>query len=1262
MNRGALGRIPGPSFRLSFPSGFVLKKAFAGSLALLLAVWGSPAYAQLSRIILLDMNGNRATTNSTVNGTPHVWNTFPTNTWQLTNLIQSDGLASGVSIQAQTDVYRSIPADGDYWPNWMSQQASLGRLGHITNALVDAIKGDASTNAAFLIRGLNTNSTYNLRLIGTKQAGGTNNPNYKKETRYLVSSGLDRLTTNEVILQTSGIGASASDTTKDPNLNFNAVKLAVFRNLAPASLDNGSLLLDVRAAPGSDEFVLNALELEEVYASYSPPLYLVDFGGGGFGTNQTPQGRVATASPDGSGNYWNNSIGGDYGQPSDVSGLTSQFGEPSGVSLTWFQWGAGVAGANMGVSNVPAGSFLAGSPLNRPSAVADSVYTVSTETNNQLRISGLNPGRIYRLSLLASRADPSPQYTDFEIYGPDPAIPAATNRVQTSGTDLSGPGRHYNSTPWTFEVLPDGAGEVWVEYRVGSGNFACLNALSIQDVTDGPPPPPPTTNFPTYLIDFGGAGLTNQPSYGAVPTTSPDLNGNHWNNSQGGPFGQPSNISGLVDRTNLASGISLTWTAWGSGVATSFMGITNIPGASDLSGSLLNVDTALNDSIFTSSTVANNSLYLAGLDTNVVYQLSLFASRATNSTRSTAFQVSGRTTEANVVQTSGTDLAGPGLNYSVTPWVLQMAPSANGRITIDYRVESGGFAYLNALAIQATTNSLPSLPPPSPGLEPYLVDFGGIGNTNQTGLGLIPTPSPDTNGNYWNNSAGGNFGQPANLPGLVDRLNRTSSISLTWSNWGSGVGSANFGVSNVPTASALAGSALYVTSAVADGIYTQSRTNFSSFILRGLDPGIFYQLKILASRASANARYTDFEITGATTLTNRIQTSGSDLSGVGLNFNSDLLDASVAPSIWGEVEVKFRVADIGEAFAYINALSLLPTTNASGNPTNAVTHLTTAFQRWAYQRGWTNTSDALPGADPDGNGMNNLMEYGYASGTQGASVSELRPFSGDTNGYLTLTYRKRTNDASLSVRAEWATNFTSGWWPEAGTQGPVVVASNALAGGEGAAITVRAPVLKSSAPRGFLRVGISQRALVVGSSIMQYWTNIQTDLAPIPVLNRGVVGSQAQQWLLGASQGYWESRVIAQDNPLLIYYLGSNDIAAGDSAENVFSETVQFLTAFRNLYPEAKILYLATIRSPLRASEGRVAIVDSYNAQIQAYLGSLPRTRFVDVNQVLVNAAGTPLQTGLFQSDNNHLTLLGYEKMTEVVQPALYDLWYSTTP
>jgi lysophospholipase L1-like esterase len=161
-----------------------------------------------------------------------------------------------------------------------------------------------------------------------------------------------------------------------------------------------------------------------------------------------------------------------------------------------------------------------------------------------------------------------------------------------------------------------------------------------------------------------------------------------------------------------------------------------------------------------------------------------------------------------------------------------------------------------------------------------------------------------------------------------------------------------------------------------------------------------------------------------------------------------------------------------------------------------------------------------------------------------------------------------------------------------------------------------------------------------------------------------VAGSQAQQWLPGAAQGYWETRVISQDVPLLIYYLGSNDIAVGDSTATVYGETVQFLTAFRNLYPQAKILYLSTIRSPLRASEGKVGLVDSYNSQMLTYIQGLGSSlaRYVDVNALLVDAAGTPLQSGLFQSDDNHLTLLGYEKMTQAVQPVLYDLWYSVAP
>lgn len=992
--------------------------------AILWMAAGSPAGAQLSRFILLDVNGNRGTTVSLVNGTPHSWNNFPTNNWELPGLIRADGSASTVYLAAQTQIYRSVAADGDYWPNWMPEQPSLGRLGQITNALVDAIKGGVSTNASFIFKGLDTDSTYNLRLIGTKQAAAY------KATKFTVSSGAGRTTTNEFVLQTSGTNANASDPSKDPNLNFNAVNLAVFRNLVPSVLDGGSLVLDVRAAPGSDEFVLNALELEQIAANQAEPF---------------------------------------------------------------------------------------------------------------------------------------------------------------------------------------------------------------------------------YLVDFGGAGLTNvsptQASYGAVPTTGPDANGNFWNNSAGGPNGSPSNLGVLVSQFNDPSSISLTWLARNSGVATANMGVTNVPPASALASSPLNIGTALADSVFTSVAGTTNSLRLSGLDAGVLYNLSLFASRTATGARSTAFEIVGRTTLTNTVQTSGADLAGAGLNYNATPWSFQIAPDAGGNITINYSIGSGGFAYLNALSLQATTN-----PAVSPG-SPFLVDFGGVGASNQISAGLVPTASPDANGNYWNNSAGGNFGQPGNANNLVDKFNRPSAVSLLWENWGTGVGSANFGVSNVVHPD------LDIATAAQDGVYTTSRTSYNSLLLRGLDPSVQYRINLLASRAATDARYTDFIIAGATTVTNRVQTSGADLGGSGVNFNPAPLEVTVAPSLWGEIRIGYRAAETGGAFAYLNALSLLPTSVPSGNPTNLPPNVTTLFGRWMYERGWTNAADAAPSADPDRNGIPNLLEYGLAAGTNRiAAIAELAPVWSMSNGYLTMTYRQRSDDPALSVRAEYAGDLAGMWHPEGATNGPVTVASNALAGTAGRLVTVRAPEPMSSGWRGFLRVSAGPRLLVVGSSIMQQWTTLGTDLAPVPVLNRAVSGSTAFQWLPGAAAGYWDNRVITQENPALVLYLGSNDIANGDNLSEIHSRLVTFLTEFWARYPDAPVLYVSVIRSPLKAANGQTATVDDLNYMMENLAFSEPRLQFVDINPVLVDADGNALEPGIFTSDNNHLTAVGYQRIAPLVRQAVAEIWSAPQP
>ena len=205
----------------------------------------------------------------------------------------------------------------------------------------------------------------------------------------------------------------------------------------------------------------------------------------------------------------------------------------------------------------------------------------------------------------------------------------------------------------------------------------------------------------TYLIDFGGGGFTlAQTNDGLLPTASPDISGNYWNNSVGGNGGQPSNLNNLRSTLNLTSTISLTWTNWGGGVATANMGVTNVPGGSGLASSPLNIVTAVADSVFR-STAGTNRFLLDGLTPGGLYNLSIFASRTATGVRSTLFAVAGELTITNVVQTSGTNLSGAGLNYSTTPWdVLDFAADTNGRITVDYSISSGGFAYINAMSLE----------------------------------------------------------------------------------------------------------------------------------------------------------------------------------------------------------------------------------------------------------------------------------------------------------------------------------------------------------------------------------------------------------------------------------------------------------------------------------------------------------------------------------------------------------------------------------
>ena len=81
------------------------------------------------------------------------------------------------------------------------------------------------------------------------------------------------------------------------------------------------------------------------------------------------------------------------------------------------------------------------------------------------------------------------------------------------------------------------------------------------------------------------------------------------------------------------------------------------------------------------------------------------------------------------------------------------------------------------------------------------------------------------------------------------------------------------------------------------------------------------------------------------------------------------------------------------------------------------------------------------------------------------------------------------------------------------------------------------------------------QVLFVGSSSFVYWKTLASDLAPLPVINRGFGGSQI------SDVNYWFDQVVAPYRPsVIVFYAGENDVDAGKSVEQIAADFDAFMT------------------------------------------------------------------------------------------------------
>ncbi len=169
----------------------------------------------------------------------------------------------------------------------------------------------------------------------------------------------------------------------------------------------------------------------------------------------------------------------------------------------------------------------------------------------------------------------------------------------------------------------------------------------------------------------------------------------------------------------------------------------------------------------------------------------------------------------------------------------------------------------------------------------------------------------------------------------------------------------------------------------------------------------------------------------------------------------------------------------------------------------------------------------------------------------------------------------------------------------------------------------------------------------VGSSSIRFWDTLETDMAPLPVLNRGFGGAHISHVV------HFADNIVIRHKPrAVVLYAGDNDLdkRTGKSAEDVVREFRTFVSRIQAAVPDARIYYVSIKPSRLRCSDWPKQ--QQANQQISVICATDPRLAYIDVATPML-AAGDPPSPDLFRFDGLHLSAKAYALWSDIIKSRL---------
>lgn len=938
---------------------------------------------------------------------------------------------------------------------------SAARLGELAIATATQdyffIEGAVGTAGTLKITGLDPAKFYNLRMFGTR-----NTTDIRKST-YTATGGNGIFTST---VQTSGtdIGSDGAYDGNDNHIvSFNGIQCDT----------SAQIQLQVAIAAGGFSY-LAFLEITEATApTAATKTVRIDLGRNN-GVDGNP-----TTSPDANGSFWNN-FAGDFSIPTgaSVANLTAADNTPTSLSLALTSaWSANgiLNGGLLAPTAGRLGEFAVAT------ATQDYFFVQGATATGTMKLTGLNPARLYQLRFFGTRATAAVRKSNYLVTAGNGNF---TGTLQTSGTGIgNGTGGADGSDIYDGNnrnivtlggIQCDSTQQVNLQLSVVEGDFAYLGVLEIVEGAEVPPLPPITP--PPVAITDTIERWVAQDALDPLPV-GPVL------------FVGSSSVRRWESLTRDFADYRIVQRGFGGSQFSDLNGILNkivIPyqpsaivvweGTNDIRVSHKSGETVLADF---KTFITNVRAQVPGVPIcylGITPCPSFFNDPADDPKR--------RTANSLIAAYCASD-PGLKLHFFDTASYLDSLHDAgtpqgtaawNSYFVDDTHLNRAGYQlWLSIvrpalLAVIAPNKAKAANPNSLLAGEKLLFDFGPGDLTNGDS-----TTAADANGNKWNNwhltNGGGLVNSGEHLANLVRSNGTGTGIRMTITAGFQGGGKAPGGGLFLPSPAMLGDLAVetatedYWYSTADDVLNGPSDDLPGGFMLEGLNPALIYEFRFLGSRSSTESRLTEFKVFGSNVGTVNLKTSGTGIGATGGNANDDELAVvkGIQPDAFGQAFVDLTL--LQGSNTHLNAMEITASAPIS------------AYQSWragvftAQELANPALEESLWGdhADADGDGRGNLLEYAAGTDPRAANPGTEALTVESAGQRLTLTFRKNLAASDLIYQVQTATDLAE--WSDI---------SDTLVSTASQIETRKASVTTTGFPRRSLRLRI-QRGLPAGN-------------------------------------------------------------------------------------------------------------------------------------------------------------------------------------